>query len=237
MKRAGSALLVVPLLVGCGSSVDTSAPLPSVAASTPQPTRHAPPPPTTTPSVTPKARKTPTPTPQQVTLADLVVPSRTFTRTSTRAWDRERTGPFDTERFAKLLSGTPDEDRRLFNTTGFVRGHVSIRMAADDRRLVIYLYQFRTHEGAVRLQKNFWDQYEHGDSFTVRGLGRTWTDAGLKQSSTRYTATANVNFAVGNILVKVDVTESNTTGKGLRPDTELAAAIARQQRDHLAGAV
>jgi hypothetical protein len=235
MKRAGSALLAVPLLVGCGPSIDTGAPSPSVAASTAQPTRHAPPPPT----VAPKARKTPTPTPtpQQPSLAGLVVPSRTFTRTSTREWDRERIGPFDTDRFAKLLSGTPAEDRRLFKRTGFVRGHVSIRMAADDRRLVIYLYQFRTHEGAVQLQNTFWDQYEHGDSFTVHGLGRTWTDAGLKRSSTRYTATANVNFAVGNILVAVSVTESNKTGKGLRPDTELAATIAKQQRDHLAGAV
>ncbi|WP_432945659.1 hypothetical protein ACQPXM_06145 [Kribbella sp. CA-253562] len=235
MKRAGFALLAVPLLVGCGSSTDTSAPLPSVATSTKQPTRQAPPPPTATPSVTPKASKAPTP--QQVALADLVVPSKTFTRTSTREWDRERTGPFDTDRFAKMLSGTPDEDRRLFKRTGFVRGHVSIRMAADDRRLVVYLYQFRTHQGAVQLQNSFWDQYDHGDRFTVRGLGRTWTDAGLKQSSTRYTATANVNFAVGNILVAVSVTESNKTGKGLRPDTELAATIARQQRDHLTGAI
>jgi hypothetical protein len=235
MKLAGSALLAVPLLVGCGSSIDTSAPLPSVAASTAQPTRQAPPPPTATPSVIPKARTTPTATP--IALADLVVPSKTFTRTSTREWDREHTGPFDTDRFAKMLSGTPDEDRRLFKRTGFVRGHVSIRMAADDRRLVVYLYQFRTHQGAVQLQNSFWGQYEHGDTFTVRGLGRTWTDAGLKQSSTRYTASANVNFAVGNILVAVTVTESNKTGKGLRPDTELAATIAKQQRDHLAGAV
>ncbi|WP_344183008.1 hypothetical protein [Kribbella lupini] len=185
--------------------------------------------------MTPKAAKTPAP--QQAALADLVVPSSTFTRTSTREWDRERTGPFDVDRFAKLLSGTPDEDRGLFARTGFVRGHVSIRMAADDRRLVVYLYQFRTHEGAVQLQNSFWDQYEHGDSFTVRGLGRTWTDAGLKQSSTRYTATANVNFAFGTFLVAVSVTESNKTGKGLRPDTDLAATIAKQQRDHLAGAV
>jgi hypothetical protein len=173
---------------------------------------------------------------QQVALADLVVPSSTFTRRSNRAWDLERTGPFDVDRFAEKLSGTPEEDRRLFKRTGFVRGHVSIRMAADDRRLVIYLYQFRTHEGAVELQNAFWDQYEHQGTFSVRGLGRTWTDAGLKQSSTRYTATANVNFAIGNILAAVSVTESNTTGKGLRPDTDLAATIAKLQHDHLAGA-
>jgi hypothetical protein len=232
MIRAGSALLAVSLLVGCGSSAEQSAPPPAGAATAS--TTPAPQAPDPSPSRAVSTRpSTPVATPRQVDLARLVVPSDTFTRTSSRDWDRQRVGPFDVERFAAMLSGTPKEDRQLFARHGFVRGHVSIRMSSDERRLVVYLYRFRTHDGAVALQKAFWGQYEHGDKFTVEGISRTWTDAGLKKNSTRYSATANVNFVVGKVLAQVTVTESNNTGAGLRPDTRLAADIAKLQHDLL----
>jgi hypothetical protein len=168
-------------------------------------------------------------------LARLLVRSATFTRTSSRDWDRQRVGPFDVERFVSKLSGTPQEDRQLLARTGFVRGYASIRMSSDDRRLVVYLYRFRSHQGAVTLQNRFWGQYEHGDTFTVRGISRTWTDSGLKKKSspTLFTAGANVNFVVGNVLAQVTVTESSKTIDGLRPDTRLAATISNLQHDLL----
>jgi hypothetical protein len=64
----------------------------------------------------------PTATPRQDDLARLVVRSATFTRTSSRDWDRQRVGPFDVERFVSKLSGTPEEDRQLLARNGFVRG-------------------------------------------------------------------------------------------------------------------
>ena len=87
----------------------------------------------------------------------------------------------------------------------------------------------------MALQNRFWGQYEHGDTFTVRGISRTWTDSGLKKKSspTRYTATANVNFVVGSVLAHVTVTESSVTADGLRPDTQLAATISNLQNDLL----
>ncbi|MEU4392805.1 hypothetical protein [Kribbella sp. NPDC023855] len=232
MIRAGVALLAVSMLVSCGSSVEQSAPPPTVSATastTPAPHTPAPTPPR---AVSPRPT-TPAATPRQIDLARLVVPSDTFTQTSSRDWDQQRVGPFDLERFVSMLSGTPKEDRQLFSRHGFVRGHVSIRMSSDERRLVVYLYRFRTHDGAVALQKSFWGQYEHGDKFRVEGISRTWTDSGLKKNSTRYTATANVNFVVGKVLAQVTVTESNKTGNGLRPDTQLAADIAKLQHDLL----
>ncbi|MFI6676032.1 hypothetical protein [Kribbella sp. NPDC050470] len=236
MLRAGVALLAVPLLVSCGSSAEqsvappTASPIVSAAPASPAPT------PAATPSRAASPR--PTATPRQDDLARLVVRSATFTRRSSRDWDRERVGPFDAERFVSKLSGTPEEDRKLLARTGFVRGYVSIRMSSDDRRLVVYLYRFRSHEGAVTLQDRFWDQYEHGDTFTVRGISRTWTDSGLfkKSSPTRFTATANANFVVGNVLAQVSVTESSETSEGLRPDTQLAATISKLQHDLLKAA-
>ncbi|GAA1619393.1 hypothetical protein GCM10009789_86420 [Kribbella sancticallisti] len=239
MMRAGFALLAVPLLVSCGGSAEQSAPPPTVSATasaTPAPRASAPDPtPSRAVSPRPTAPTAPTATPRQDDLARLVVPSATFTRTSSRDWDRQRVGPFGVERFVSKLSGTPKEDRQLLARTGFVQGYVSIRMSSDDRRLVVYLYRFRSHAGATALQKGFWGQYEHGDTFTVRGISRTWTDSGLKKvsSPTRYSATANVNFVVGNLLAQVTVTESSKTIDGLRPDTRLAATIAKLQHDLL----
>jgi hypothetical protein len=236
MMRAGLALLAVPLLVSCGGSSEQSAPPPTVSATgsvTPAPRASAP---AATPSRAVSPRPTArTATPRQDDLARLVVRSATFTRTSSRDWDRQRVGAFDVERFVSKLSGTPQEDRQLLARTGFVRGYVSIRMSSDDRRLVVYLYRFRSHEGAVTLQNRFWGQYEHGDTFTVRGISRTWTDSGLKKKSspTLFTAGANVNFVVGNVLAQVTVTESSQTIDGLRPDTRLAAAISNLQQDLL----
>lgn len=233
MIRAGLALLAVSLLVSCGSSTEQSAPpLPTVSATASTTPAPQAPDPTPSRAVSPRPT-TPAATPKQDDLARLVVPSDTFTQTSSRAWDRQRVGPFDVERFVSMLSGTPKEDRQLFARLGFVRGHVSIRMSSDKRRLVVYLYRFRTHDGAMALQKSFWGQYEHGDKFTVEGISRTWTDSGLKKNSTRYTASANVNFVVGKVLAQVTVTESNKTGDGLRPDTRLAADIAKLQHDLL----
>lgn len=236
MMRAGFALLAVPLLVSCAGSAEQSAPPPTVpatASSTPAPQASAPGP---KPSRTSAPRPTaPTATPRQDDLAQLVVGSATFTRPSSRDWDQQRIGPFDVERFVSKLSGTPKEDRRLLAQTGFVQGYVSIRMSSDDRRLVVYLYRFRTHKGAVALQNSFWGQYEHGDTFTVRGVPRTWTDSGLKKKSspTLFTATANADFVVGNVLAQVTVTESSKTTDGLRPDTRLAATISNLQHDLL----
>jgi hypothetical protein len=239
MMRAGFALLAVPLLVSCGGSPEQSGPPPTVSATisvTPAPRASAP---AATPSraVSP-APTAPTATPRRDDLARLVVRSATFTRPSTRDWDRQRVGPFDVERFVSKLSGTPMQDRQLLTRTGFVHGHVSIRMSSDDRRLVVYLYRFRSHEGAVTLQNRFWAQYEHGDTFTVRGISRTWTDSGLKKKSspTLFTADANANFVVGNVLAQVTVTESSKTIDGLRPDTRLAAAISNLQQDLLEAA-
>ncbi|TCM46875.1 hypothetical protein [Kribbella sp. VKM Ac-2568] len=240
MMRAGFALLAVPLLVSCGGSSEQSAPPPTTVSAitsvTPAPRASAP---AATPSRAVSPRPTaPTATPRQVDLARLVVRSATFTRRSPRDWDRQRVGAFDVERFVSKLSGTPQEDRQLLARTGFVRGYVSIRMSSDDRRLAVYLYRFRSHEGAVTLQNRFWGQYEHGDTFTVRGISRTWTDSGLtkKSSPTRFTAGANVNFVVGNVLAQVTVTESSQTIDGLRPDTRLAAAISNLQQDLLKAA-
>jgi hypothetical protein len=234
--RAGFALLAVPLVVSCGGSTEQVAPPPTVSAtasSTPAPQASpSAPAPSRAPAPQPTAPKA---TPRPDNLAQLVVPSDTFTRASSRDWDKERVGPFGVERFVSKLSGTPKEDRKLLAQTGFVQGYVSIRMSSDDRRLVVYLYRFRTSKGAVELQNRFWDQYKHGDTFTVRGIPRTWTDAGLwkKSSPTRYSATANANFVVGNILAQVTVSESGATSAGLRPDTRLAATIAKLQQELL----
>jgi len=239
MMRAGFGLLAVPLLVSCGGSSELSAPPPTASATASvTPTQRASAP-AATPSGAVSPRPTaPTATPRQDDLARLVVRSATFTRPSSRDWDRQRVGPFDVERFVSKLSGTPQEDRQLLARTGFVRGYVSIRMSSDDRRLVVYLYRFRSHEGAVTLQNRFWGQYEHGDTFTVPGISRTWTDSGLtkKSSPTRFTAGANVNFVVGNVLAQVTVTESSQTIDGLRPHTRLATAISNLQHDLLKAA-
>ena len=135
------------------------------------------------------------PTPTTVATAPAVADLATVIVAAPPAGYEEITGvfaPFDLEGFIEGFSTTPDVDRAILTSAGFVRGDARGWVnGPGSNALVIFVLEFRDGAGAVAARDKLFDQsriLKDGTDFDVAGLdgakGQTYiedTDAGPEE--------------------------------------------------------